>query len=225
VGFRCSVRWGRVGVSKIGPREIVGVFERCVDDAGTRVPPELRVRRRFWEAWITLRIGDVGWSVFSEALRLWMKSVRADISGRLMGEDIWRPPRDDGGVGPPNSSSPRLFLFCWLRRRLKKMMARTRSAPMAIPGRMPTRTAAVGNLLGACVGLLLDCPLEMPGISVDEEVEVDVAEELCSVNVDIELLEAVFVGFVDIKLAVARSVRFVVSFLVHENPELWSTVH
>lgn len=52
---------------------------------------------------------DVGGGIEEpEPDRLWMKSVRAAMSCLLIGEDIWRsPPRDDGGVGPPNISSPR----------------------------------------------------------------------------------------------------------------------
>lgn len=46
-----DVRRGRVGVSKMGPRLIVGVFCPVVVEAvGTNVPPELSVRRRFCEA-------------------------------------------------------------------------------------------------------------------------------------------------------------------------------
>jgi len=105
-----EARLGRVGVSKMGPRLIVGVFCPAVEVAGTNVPPELSVRRRFCEAWITLRMGDDagGGMEDPEAERLWIKSVRAAMFCLLMGEDIWRsPPRDDGGVGPPNISSPR----------------------------------------------------------------------------------------------------------------------
>jgi hypothetical protein len=82
-GF-CSVRWGRVGVSKTGPSDIVGVFT-CCWVWGTSVPPELMVRRRAWVAFVMVLMGGGGGGgemIVPEAVRVCMKSVRSDMPGR-----------------------------------------------------------------------------------------------------------------------------------------------
>lgn len=191
----------------------------------TNVPPELSVRRRFCDAWMTLRIGDdVGGGIeFPEALRLWMKSVRADMSGLFMGEDIWRPRDDDGGVGPPKSFSPWALVLWRSRRRLRKMMRRASKTPRAIAGKRVAKTAVVGNFLGCAVSWFGDCPLEIPdaGAGVVEVVAITIEEVLCGADVDIETVDndeatpavVLLVGWP----ALEDLACFVASLIRHEN--------